>query len=90
MKVKTVDKIAEGRPNVVDLIKNGQIQMVINTPSGGIPRCDENIIRTAAVKQRLCIITTMTGAKAALLGIESQKNKSLSVCPLQTYNADVS
>ncbi len=90
VKVKTVDKIAEGRPNVVDLIKNGQIQMVINTPSGGIPRRDENIIRTAAVKQGLCIITTMTGAEAALLGIESQKKKSLSVCPLQTYNADVS
>ena len=42
------------------------------------------------VQQGLCIITTMTGAEAALLGIESQKKKSLSVCPLQTYNADVS
>ena len=67
-----------------------KIHMVINTPSGGIPRRDENIIRAAAVKQGLCIITTMTGAKAALLGIESQREKSLRVCPLQTYNAAVS
>ncbi len=88
VKVKTIHRIAEGRPNVVDLIKNGQIQMVINTPSGGIPRRDENIIRTAAVKQGLCIMTTMTGAKAALLGIESLREKQLSVESLQAVNAN--
>ena len=90
VKVETLNKIGEGRPNVVDLIKNGQIQMIINTPSGVIPRRDENTIRTAAVKQGICIITTMTGAKAALLGIESLKKKRLSVRPLQSYNASVS
>jgi carbamoyl-phosphate synthase large subunit len=55
-------KIQEGRPNAVDLIKNGQIQMVINTPAGMIPRRDENAIRSAAYAHNVCIMTTMTGA----------------------------
>ena len=49
MEVTKVFKIAEGRPNVLDLIKNGQIQFIINTPSGKVPRADEVKIRTAAL-----------------------------------------
>ena len=56
----------EGRPNAVDLIKNGQIQMVINTPGGMVPRRDENAIRSAAYAHNVCLMTTITGAAAAV------------------------
>ena len=55
-------KLAEGRPNVLDLIKNGQIQFIINTPSGKIPREDEVKIRTAALTERIPIMTTIRAA----------------------------
>ena len=66
--MKRLAKISEGRPNAVDMIKNGQIQMVINTPGGMIPRRDENAIRAAAYAHNVCIMTTMTGAEAAVEG----------------------
>ncbi len=85
VKVHKLFKIDEGRPTVVDLIKNGQIQMVINTPSGMMPRRDENIIRAAAHAHGICIMTTITGAYAAVDGIKAIKQKRLSVRPLQSY-----
>jgi carbamoyl-phosphate synthase large subunit len=87
--VKVLPKIDEGRPNAVDLIKNGQIQMVINTPSGMIPRKDENLIRQAAYSHNVCIMTTMTGADAALNGIKAMKNKRIGVRPIQKYRGNV-
>ena len=83
--VKRLFKLAEGRPNVVDLIKNGEMHIIINTPLGMIPRRDENIIRTEAIKHGICIITTMNGAQAATQAIHSLGQKPLSVCPLQDY-----
>jgi carbamoyl-phosphate synthase large subunit len=87
--VKRVAKIAEGRPNAVDLIKNGQIQMVINTPGGMIPRRDENAIRSAAYAHNVCIMTTITGAAAAIEGIRALKEKPMGVRPIQRYRGNV-
>ena len=83
-------KISEGaRPNVVDLLKNGQMQILINTPSGMNPRLDENKMREEALLDRVCIITTIMGAYAALKGIEALKNRPLEVKPLQEYKRDM-
>ncbi len=87
--VKKLAKINEGRPTSVDLIKNGQIQMVINTPGGMIPRRDENQIRSAAYAHNICIMTTITGAYAALNGIKALKQKRVGVRPIQQYRGNV-
>ncbi len=83
-------KLSEGaRPNVVDMLKNGQIQIVINTPSGMNPRIDENKIREAALLNSTCMITTIMGAYAALKGIEALKNNPLKVKSLQEYKREI-
>ena len=89
VKVKRLAKITEGRPNAVDLIKNGQIQMVINTPGGMIPRRDENAIRSAAYAHNVCIMTTITGAIAAVEGIHALQSKHVGVRPIQKYKGNV-
>jgi carbamoyl-phosphate synthase large subunit len=86
VQVQSLFKLAEGRPNVLDLIKNGEVAMVINTPAGKIPRADEVRIRTAAVQHKLPIMTTLAGANAALLGIRALREKGLTVTPLQEYH----
>ena len=87
--VKRLAKLSEGRPNAVDMIKNGQIQMVINTPGGMIPRRDENAIRAAAYAHNVCLMTTITGAEAAMNGIDALKHKHISVKPIQQYKGNV-
>jgi carbamoyl-phosphate synthase large subunit len=89
VKTTRLAKIDEGRPTAVDMIKNGQIQLIINTPSGMIPRKDENKIRSAAYAHNICIMTTITGAKAALNGIMALRNKSVGVRPIQKYIGNV-
>jgi carbamoyl-phosphate synthase large subunit len=84
--VKKLAKIQEGRPNAIDLIKNGQIQMIINTPGGMIPRRDENAIRSAAYAHNVCLMTTITGAEAAVGGIRALNEKQVGVRPLQKYH----
>jgi len=80
-------KLDEGRPNVVDMIKNGQIQMIINTPFGMIPLRDENKIRTVAVTNNVCIMTSLTASRAALNGIRAIREKGIGVKSLQEYYA---
>jgi carbamoyl-phosphate synthase large subunit len=87
--VKRLAKINEGRPTAVDLIKNGQIQFIINTPSGMIPRRDENAIRAAAYAHSVCIMTTITGAQAAVAAIEALRQKPIAVKPIQQYRGNV-
>ncbi|MGC9451101.1 MAG: carbamoyl-phosphate synthase large subunit [Oceanipulchritudo sp.] len=87
--VKTVHKINEGRPNVVDMIKNRELQMIINTPSGMIPRQNENVIRTEAIKQGIPIMTTLSGARAAVQALQSLNKHDLRVWPLQHYRARI-
>jgi carbamoyl-phosphate synthase large subunit len=83
--VRKLFKLQEGRPTVVDLLKNGEIQLIINTPFGQIPRQDENIIRSQAILRRVCIITTLSGARAALQGIKALRKKPVEVRSLQEY-----
>ena len=86
IKAKSTLRISEGRPNVADLIKNGKIQLVINTPLGLIPRRDENGIRSEAVLHSVPVITTLGSAFAALQGIRSIREKKFSVKSLQAYH----
>ncbi|MEO7166922.1 MAG: carbamoyl-phosphate synthase large subunit, partial [Chthoniobacterales bacterium] len=85
LEVTKVFKVAEGRPNVLDLVKNGQIQFIINTPSGKTPRQDEVKIRTAALTQRIPIMTTVRAASASAKGIRSLQKGGMTVKSLQEY-----
>ncbi len=86
LKVQRTLKVAEGRPNVVDLIKNKEIHLVINTPAGQAPREDEIRIRTTAVYTGTPIMTTLSGAKAAALGIAALKKSGYAVKTVQEYH----
>ncbi len=85
--VKKLFKLAEGRPTVLDMIKNGEIAFIINTPSGKKPRLDEVQIRGAAVTHRVPIMTTLSAAAASVNGIRSLQAKGLTVRTLQEYHA---
>jgi carbamoyl-phosphate synthase large subunit len=87
LKVRRIFKLTEGRPNTVDLLKNREIQLVINTPAGQTPRADEVKIRTTAVYTGTPIMTTMSGAKAAALGIAALRKNGYGVKTLQEYHA---
>ena len=87
LKVQHLFRLSEGRPNVLDLIKNGEIQLIINTPAGKTPRVDEVKIRTAAVARKVSIMTTLDGAKAAVRGIAALRQHGLHVRSLQEYHA---
>ena len=86
LKVQRIMKLTEGRPNVVDLLKNKEIQLVINTPSGATPRVDEVKIRTTSVYTGTPIMTTLSGAKAAALGIAALKKSGYAVKTIQEYH----
>jgi len=86
LKVQRILKLLEGRPNVIDLLKNKEIQFVINTPSGAAPREDEIKIRTTAVYTNTPIATTLSGAKAAALGIAALKKSGYAVKTIQEYH----
>ena len=73
--VQTVFKVGEGRPDIVDRMKNREIDLVINTPSGKKPKADEVAIRAQAVAHNIPCITTLSGAQAAVNGIESLLKK---------------
>lgn len=83
--VKLVHKIHEGRPNVVDMIKNGELHLIINTPSGMIPRQNENVIRSEALKHKVPIMTTLSGARTTAFALKSLRENPVGVKPLQDY-----
>jgi carbamoyl-phosphate synthase large subunit len=81
--VTAINKIAEGSPHVVDYITRGEVDMVINTPTGGGARSDGYEIRTAAVRRGIPCLTTMTGASAASRAIFAQRTSGAAVRSLQ-------
>jgi len=83
--VQQIFKLSEGRPNALDLLKNREIQLVINTPAGQTPRADEVRIRTTAVYTNTPIMTTLSGARAAALGIAALGKSGYQVKTLQEY-----
>jgi carbamoyl-phosphate synthase large subunit len=86
LQVQRIFKLAEGRPNAIDLLKNKEIQLVINTPSGTTPLADGVKIRTTAVYTGTPIMTTLSGAKAAARGIAAIKKRGYGVKTLQEYH----
>ncbi len=86
---KTVMKVNEGRPNVVDMIKNGEIQLIINTPLGEESRYDEYSIGWAAIEHKVAFFTTLSAAATAVKGIERQRTDGLTVKSLQEYHAEI-
>ena len=86
IKVTKVFKIHAGRPNVLDRIKNGDINFIINTPSGKIPREHEVVIRNAALAAKIPIMTTVRAALASANGIRSLQKRKVQVRSLQEYH----
>jgi carbamoyl-phosphate synthase large subunit len=79
-------KLSEGRPHVIDMMKNDKIDLIINTPSGKTPRKDEVKIRSTAVERRIPILTTISGVQASIWAMRSIQTKGLTVKSLQEYH----
>ncbi|MCF8128412.1 MAG: carbamoyl-phosphate synthase large subunit [Deltaproteobacteria bacterium] len=86
---KRILKMHEGRPNIVDAIKNNEIQLVINTPSGKMSKHDDSYIRKTAIKFKIPYITTLAAALAAARGIAAKKRGHGKVKSLQSYHQDI-
>jgi carbamoyl-phosphate synthase large subunit len=84
--VATTNKVLEGRPHVVDALKNGEIHLVFNTTEGAQALADSSSIRRAALTLKVPYYTTVAGAKAATEAIAALKGQSLEVAPLQSYS----
>jgi carbamoyl-phosphate synthase large subunit len=86
LKVERVFKVNEGRPYVVDLIKSGKLDLLINTPLGRSSRFDEKAIRRAAVQAGVTCITTLSAAAAAVNGIRDLREKGIQIKSLQALH----
>ncbi|MEW6441729.1 MAG: carbamoyl-phosphate synthase large subunit [bacterium] len=86
--VELIRKVSEGHPNVVDLMKQGQVDLIVNTPSGKTPRRDEISIRSTAVAFGVPLITTVSGASATVNAIETISKEKAVVKALQDYHED--
>jgi carbamoyl-phosphate synthase large subunit len=84
-----VRKVHEGRPNVEDAVKNGEIQLVINTPAGKFGVTDDSYIRKAAIRHKIPYITTVAAACAAVEGIAARRAGDPVVRSLQEYHAAI-
>ncbi len=82
---KQVLKVHEGRPNISDVMKNGQIQLIVNSPSGEEAKTDGKMIRRTAMAYKIPVITTLAGAKAAIAAIRALQTGGISVTALQDY-----
>jgi carbamoyl-phosphate synthase large subunit len=89
VKSELILKMHEGRPNIADGIKNKEIQLVINTPSGKLSKYDDSYIRKTSIKHKVTYITTVAAAVAAAKGIAAYRNGKLEVKSLQSYHADI-
>jgi carbamoyl-phosphate synthase large subunit len=89
IKTEPILKMHEGRPNIVDAIKNAKIQLIINTPSGKLSKYDDSYIRKAAIKYKVPYITTTAAAAAAVKGIKARRTGLCSVKSLQSYHTAI-
>ncbi|WP_131119154.1 carbamoyl-phosphate synthase large subunit [Lichenihabitans psoromatis] len=85
LSAQKINKVSEGRPHVVDLIKNGEIQLVINTTEGAQALSDSRSIRQAALLHKVPYYTTLAGAVAATQGIQAYRGGDLQIRALQDY-----
>jgi len=86
LEVGDVAKLGEGRPDVLDLIKNGEVKFLINTPGDKRTKVDETKIRSGAIMHAIPIVTTLNGARATVNGLEAVKKKGFKVKALQDYH----
>jgi carbamoyl-phosphate synthase large subunit len=84
-----IGKLHEGRPNIVDRIKNNEIQLVVNTPAGKTSEHDDSYIRKTAIKYKIPYITTLDAALAATKGIAARRSGSWQVKSLQDYHSEI-
>ncbi|MBQ9700754.1 MAG: carbamoyl-phosphate synthase large subunit [Lachnospiraceae bacterium] len=90
IEAEKVAKIDEGRPNVLDVISNGKVDLIVNTPVGKKGATDDSYIRKAAIKNKISYMTTMAAAKATVEGIKAVKNgQVLPVKSLQEFHAEI-
>ncbi len=84
-----IQGLLEGRPNIMDAIKNREINLVVNTPTGKLSTIDDSYIRKAAIKYKVPYITTTAAAVAAARGIGAQRERKSEVRSLQQYHGDI-
>ncbi len=89
IEAESIKKIYEGRPNIVDAIKNGNIDLVVNTPAGKQSEYDDSYIRKNAIKYKIPYITTTSAALAATKGIKERRNGQYKVKSLQEYHREI-
>jgi carbamoyl-phosphate synthase large subunit len=87
IEAEVIKKVHEGRPNIVDAIMNGRINLVINTPAGNMSEYDDSYIRKTAIKYKVLYITTTSAALAATEGIKARRNGEYQVKSLQEYHS---
>ncbi|HYA12430.1 MAG TPA: carbamoyl-phosphate synthase large subunit, partial [Thermodesulfovibrionales bacterium] len=87
--VEVINKVIEGRPHIVDLIKNKEVHFVINTVSGAQAQKDSFSIRQSALQYKVPFTTTISGALAAVRAIETLKKKKVNIKPIQEYHKDL-
>ncbi|MGC8782271.1 MAG: carbamoyl-phosphate synthase large subunit, partial [Anaerolineae bacterium] len=85
--VTPVKKVSEGHPNIQDMVENGELQLIINTPLGARAHDDSRTMRTAAVLHNVPLMTTLSAAAAAVNGIAALRARELSVTSLQAHYA---
>jgi len=86
---QSVNKVREGRPHIVDRMKNGEVQLVINTTIGSKSVSESYSIRQTALVHRIPYTTTVAGAKATAEAIEAEQQKKLTVRSIQEYHQDL-
>ncbi|MDD5644463.1 MAG: carbamoyl-phosphate synthase large subunit [bacterium] len=89
IETEQIKKLHEGRPNIVDAIKNKEIQLIINTPIGNISKQDDSYIRKAAIRYKIPYITTVPAALAAVKGIAESRKGKFTVKSIQEYHRDI-
>lgn len=86
--VEVVKKVGEDRPNVVDMMKNREIHLIINTPSGGRAQIESSVIRKEAIIRDIPCVTTLSGAEATVHAIERLKSGSMTIRAIQDYHQE--
>ncbi|MBA4369154.1 MAG: carbamoyl phosphate synthase large subunit, partial [Desulfobacterium sp.] len=86
---QSIEKLGFGRPDIVDALKNKEIDVVINTPSGKESKIDDSYIRKTAIKYNIPYITTIAASIAAATGIEAKRRNKVDIRSLQEYHQDI-
>jgi len=90
IEAEKINKLYQGRPNILDLIANGRINIILNTPIDKKGSFDDSYIRKAAIRSGICYVTTMAAAKATIEGIKAAKSNIIAVKSLQEFHKEIS